>query len=304
MIPLCLILAACQSEPVLNKRVTATQGVLDPLTKTTSPVETDIVVTVTNIHTPNTINTLLTATPIPSPIPTLSLAEKEAIASELYSTNANCALPCWWGIVPGETDWQTAKHFFTTIATEISTSAESETDPQYSASVDIPVPEDLSEIGFLRHTFIIKDGIIVEIKLESPWGDRKINTISEILTAHGRPTEIWVDTWGYTFGNDYYPFRVVLFYSHQGILVKFFDEAELTNDYLIGCPQNHSGKLILWSLELGLTFSEALGRQQGPQYYKPLEEVTEMDVETFYQTYLDPNTETCITTPAELWLDR
>jgi hypothetical protein len=38
--------------------------------------------------------------------------------------------------------------------------------------------------------------------------------------------------------------------------------------------------------------------------YRPLEEVAEMTVETFYQTYLDPDTETCIETPVELWLDR
>jgi hypothetical protein len=39
-------------------------------------------------------------------------------------------------------------------------------------------------------------------------------------------------------------------------------------------------------------------------YYKLLGKATEMEVETFYQTYLDPDTEICIETPAELWMDR
>lgn len=245
----------------------------------------------------------IVVTPVPSPQPTLSLAEKEALALEYYMTNGNCELPCWWGIVPGETEWQTAEHFFSTIAVKITSNAESETDSYYSTSITVPVPEDLSEINLLIHTFIVEDGVIVEIKPEGPWGDRKVDTVSEILSAYGRPTEVWLDTVGYTFGS-YYPFGIALFYPEKGILARYWDEADLINDYLIGCPQVDSATLELWSPKWNLSFEETLSRQQGIQYYKPLSEVTGMDVETFYQTYLDPDTETCIETPAELWMDR
>lgn len=113
-----------------------------------------------------------------------------------------------------------------------------------------------------------------------------------------------MDTVGYTFGDSYYPFRIAIFYPEKGILARYLDDGDLTNDYLIGCPQEDSATLVLWSPKRNLSFEETLSRQQGVQYYKPLSEVTGMNVETFYQTYLDPDTETCIETPAELWMDR
>lgn len=253
---------------------------------------------------PLNTSALSTPTAVPSPMPTLTLTEKTAVTSELYNTNANCELPCWWGIVPGETDWDTAQLFLNTIASEMYFHESNVDSLDFNVEVDVPVPDDLSEIDFLRHTFIVKDGIIVKIEQERPRGIRRINTIAEILKNYGRPKEVWLDTVGYTFGDSYYPFRVALFYPEMGILIRYFDDAELFDDYLTGCPQRRSGKLTLWSPNLELSFMEALGSQQGAQYNKPLGEATEMDVETFYQTYLDPDTETCIETPVELWLDR
>jgi hypothetical protein len=299
-----LILVACQPAPDLNTAAFATAEISVIPTAAIAPISTERTVAQTTTTAPIATSIPSTATSVPSPVPTLSLAEKEAIASELYNTNANCKLPCWWGIVPGETEWQTAKLFLDTIATKIITNAESEFDPYYSTSVTVPVPEDLSEISLLEHTFIVEDGIIVEIKPEGPWGTRKVDIVSEILSTYGRPTEVWLDTLGENYGDNYFPFRVALFYPEQGLLVRYFDEAELTDGYVTGCPQEDSATFVLWSPKRNLTFLETLSRQQGVQYYKPLEEVTEMDIETFYQIYLDPDTEICIETPAELWIDR
>ncbi len=33
----------------------------------------------------------------------------------------------------------------------------------------------------------------------------------------------------------------------------------------------------------------------------PLAQATEMDIETFYQTFKNPNNTECLETPAELW---
>ncbi len=290
-------LVACQSESNSHTPIITPNETTMP-TVTGVPTATDSILTATS-----TTNTPLT-TPSPSPVPTLSLREKEVAILELYQTNANCEYPCWWGIVPGETDWQTAKHFLSTIATMITTGTQSESDPVFVVEVDIPVPEYIDETGNLRHQFVVRDGIIVKIRLDGPWGTTKINTVSEILNNYGLPTEIWLNTWGYTFGNNYYPFSVALFYPELGILVRYSDEhAKLVDGYVTGCPQNNSGTLWLWAPERELTFIESLGKQRG-QHHKPLEEVSEMDIETFYQTYLDPDTETCIETPAELWMDR
>jgi hypothetical protein len=151
----------------------------------------------------------------------------------------------------------------------------------------------------------VEDGIILRIDLEGPWGNSKLGTVSEIMNHYGSPTKVFLDTLGYKFhADDVYPFHVVLFYPEKGFLIRYYDEAELIDDYLIGCIQVDSGTPMLWAPNLELTFIEALGTQRSAQYYKLLEEATEMDVETFYQTYLDPDTETCIETSAELWKNR
>lgn len=122
-----MVLAACQFEGAANETVVVTQSV-PAVAIGTSPSTTEEVVTLTVTHQPTVSSMSSTVTPATSPIPTLSLAEKETIALEYYMTNGNCELPCWWGIVPGEAEWQSVKSFFSTIATEITTSAESETD--------------------------------------------------------------------------------------------------------------------------------------------------------------------------------
>ncbi|MEZ4594150.1 MAG: hypothetical protein R3D55_23860 [Chloroflexota bacterium] len=222
-------------------------------------------------------------------------------------TNGNCKLPCWWGIVPGETEWQTAKSFLRTLATKISTGPYSESDPEFIAYLDIPVMEDLSAANVLRQYFSVQDGVIVKIQPE-PSHRMPFTVISEILDDYGLPSEIWLDTYGYSHG-ELNPFRLVLFYPEKGILARYFDDAEFEDDDVVGCFSNHTGAVVLWAPDLELTFAEALNGTRalgtyGEQYYKPLEEATDMDIETFYQTYLDPDTETCIETPAELWMDR
>jgi len=254
------------------------------------------------------ISVTIPSIPSSSPPPILSLPQKEAITLELYKTNAGCEFPCWWGIIPGETQWIEAKNFLNAISTNISTSAQSEADIEFIAEIDTPVIKKISENKSLRHFLYVYDGIVEVIHLETPREGSGVYIVSDLLNAYGRPQEVWIDTLSVSF-DEFFPFRVVLYYPEKGILIKYLDDAEFADDHLIGCPQNHSGKLTLWSPQLELTFAEALNGTNalgtyGENYYKPLAEATEIDVETFYQTYLDPDTETCIKTPVELWMDR
>ena len=302
-----LILVACQPAPDSNTAAFMTAETSVIPAPTIAPISTEKTVIQIDTSTPLATSIPSTATSVPSPIPTLSLVEKETIASELYNTNANCKLPCWWGIVPGETEWQTAKSFLGALATKISTGIYSESAPEFIADVDIPVTEDLSAINMLRQYFSVQDGVIELIQPETP-PTMPFTIISEILSTYGLPSEVWLDTYGYSYG-ELDPFRLVLFYPEKGILARYFDDAEFEDDDVVGCFSNHTGAVVLWSPDLKLTFAEALNGTRalgtfGDQYYKPLQEATDMDVETFYQIYLDPNTETCIETPAELWMDR
>ena len=60
-----------------------------------------------------------TATPLPptvtatiTPAATLTIEEESDYLSELMTHNGSCELPCWWGIVPGQTQVQAARDKF------------------------------------------------------------------------------------------------------------------------------------------------------------------------------------------------
>src|SRR5690606_9352594 len=71
--------------------------------------------------------TTLTPTQEPAPIKTSTpsllstLSPDEALETviTLYETNSGCLLPCWWGIVPGSSQWTDVKNDLSSIAYKI-----------------------------------------------------------------------------------------------------------------------------------------------------------------------------------------
>ncbi len=172
-----LTLGACQTIPNSNVSVMVTPENPTISTATIPPINIEkTVATGTSSSTPIATSIPSTAVSFASPVPTLSLGEKEAIALEYYMTNRNCELPCWWGIVPGEAEWQSVQSFFSTITTEITTSAESEADTYYSASVYLPVPQELSSRGELVQHYIVNEGKVEIIDSQAPRATSKCRT--------------------------------------------------------------------------------------------------------------------------------
>jgi hypothetical protein len=73
------------------------------------------------------------------------------------------------------------------------------------------------------------------------------------------------------------------------------------------CPKQPGITLWLWSPERRMTIMDIaiIGVEGFPEnevaYFRPLEEVTELSVEQFHQTFAQPDNDTCLQTPAELW---
>ena len=137
-------------------------------------------------------------------------------------------------------------------------------------------------------------------------------TLSTILSTYDLPSEVWISSYGYSIEGEI-PFTTVLFYSESVMLLKYYTNATLVEldgvPHVKGCIQDKSVSIMsLWAPEVDITFSEAVNHTTGMNpdegyLYRPLEEVTDMSVETFYQIFLDPDTETCIETPAEIWVN-
>ena len=84
--------------------------------------------------TPTSVSTL-------TPLPTLSQRDAHDLIQALLQNNGGCRLPCWWGITPGQTDWNTARQFLDTFVIDIKQSWEEKGEEQGSptsrASYDI-----------------------------------------------------------------------------------------------------------------------------------------------------------------------
>lgn len=247
-----------------------------------------------------------TRTPTPTPLPTLPADQAQALMLDLFRNNAGCRLPCWWGITPGQTPWETAQRFLATFASGIAqgSSAEHHFNTVYLIVPTEIYPHVVEFYPVLTQDYDVIDGIVEVIEVEP--GLVPNYDLSEFLKAYGSPTEVWLRTYNQAREGDL-QFDVVLFYPQQGILARYATQAQVVGSRIRGCPQQKPAAILaLWSPERVLTFSEATSqtgdiRNEEWWPYRPLPEATGMDEATFYQTFQRSNNSTCLETPADLW---
>jgi hypothetical protein len=224
----------------------------------------------------------------------------------LFETNNGCLLPCWWGIVPGQTEWQTASDFlreFDRFPREV-TLASGFT--YYGVNIPLP-PEiffiDKMELGILTSAGVIEE-ITTDVSNENiSKGYLTQYSLSSFLTTYGRPTEVWLFTYPAPFAQDELPFTFVLFYSDQGILASYTIDGTINGEVVQGCPKDEPVSFLsLWSPDLDLTFEQAIdGTSVLELDYKSLNDSTEISVDEFYESFKVPENTTCLETLADLW---
>ena len=106
LLSLFLVTTGCSNRAVLITLQTTPTIVASTPVSTLTP--TKPLLTLTRISTP-TLTPLLTNTPTSKPTPTRFPPEQaELMVLDLLENNGGCLLPCWWGIVPGQTTWEEA----------------------------------------------------------------------------------------------------------------------------------------------------------------------------------------------------
>ena len=247
-----------------------------------------------------------TATETPYAIPTPLGTEVTEQVLWLMETNNGCQLPCWWGIIPGQTEWQAAEKLLVLFDAHIYTVSASGFD-YYNPS--IPLPVGLFSVNQVSPIYAVQNGIVQKIETLVPIGDTASAYFAQyvlptFLTTYGQPREIWLSTYRSAFEEGDLPFFTVLFYPDQGIMAVYEDNGERRGDLVEGCPQEDIvSYLVLQVPGLDKTFEETITRTSGlgEWDYLLLEEATEIDVATFYETFQNPDNTTCLQTPANLW---
>jgi len=238
--------------------------------------------------------------------PTLTADQARSEVLDLLEHNNGCALPCFWGIIPGETKWSEKREFLRSISSQYSNDSDEINSEFFFADLyfpanDIQGPWDLKlEMGI--HKDLIRTISVSDFDVPS-------YNLREFLLSNGKPDEIWVFTnsQGFVDSPSRIGFLVSLFYSQKQMIAAFGrGRADMLSDWINGCIQ-YSPSLNIWSLDNPFSFPEAANFFYGNNIiedgWKKLSEATqgELDVDRFYETFSKQNTEPCFRTPKSLW---
>ncbi len=279
--------------------------------------------------------TLVTYTPLPSPLqatrtptpssartqeivtptvgPTLTADQEEALVLGMLQNNGGCRLPCWWGFMPGQTDWQIVQGFLASTGKAFTGYG----DPYVTYEVSFKIPK--HEIT-IDQAYVVRDEIIDTIWVsmsmvrnnEAVFGDPLFADdlqpymLPRFLEFYGQPDKVLVKTFSSAPEGGWVPFRLMLFYPRQGVLVIYQGPNERVDQKIRWCPSKTNIALWLWSPERELALEDVAG--MGPNLtaeelstYLSIEEATSMDIEAFYESFKDTGAQACLETQVNLW---
>jgi hypothetical protein len=238
--------------------------------------------------------TVVALTPSLTPLPSLEPKNVDATFSNLWKNNSYCELPCFWGILPSQTTWEAAEPFLGSFSMSIEQGDRKNNHTNYTVKYRIP---DTDQEG--RVIFGVTNDIIDGIRI--PSGNMNIK-LHQMLSIYAKPETITIQTYPNSPIN-YIPFRIMLFYEDLGIFAYYEYEASKIGDSLVGCPMPVDPELYLWSPLREVTIESIEQFILGiiDEYPPNLEDVTNMNVSAFYESYKNPQYSGCIETPSEIW---
>ncbi len=282
------------------------------------------------------VPTLTLVSPSPTAQPTLTVAKAKEVILDLLKSNGGCQLPCLWGITPGITNMDSFNGSLSTFG-EISVAKDvyiHSHSREQNGSITFILWNDNIRIPFVLSYYKDKEESIDHLTLSAQAGREEGQGVNQsikavygepffyqilsyyllpnILSTYGIPSDILIAP--FPDDPDYpsdakIPFSIVLFYQDKGIFVEYILPKEKIGKYLVGCPKK-AGYLtvIVWppdqhlSIEIVASMNSGLGMNTlNVDYFKAIENATEMTPEDFYQIFKNPNNTTCIETPKNIW---
>lgn len=266
-----------------------------------------------------------TNTPIPpteTPIPTLAQAAANARFEELMQMNGNCQLPCWWGIVPGITNYQEAENILAPLRSLSPFELGKGTlDVIYlhdknEIHMDIwplTLPE-VDKISLLQINTQVLHPINktdFEIILNDPkyLGLMKNYSLSAILSTLGKPDEIISKMEiNAEDGRPAY-LDMHLLYPGKGFFIGYRMYPQLIGNQVIACTQKSFINLWLMAPSQDTSYEGILSGLSQDWYgyflkdnetLLQLDKIDHMTVDSFYERFRK-STSDCLTTSRSIW---
>jgi hypothetical protein len=267
-----------------------------------------------------------------SDVPPLPSSAEDELLVDLLANNAGCELPCWWGIMPGETTPDEAHQVFLSHGKSISIWGWEE--EPWGTPHMVSLFGSRGEYPFdyvLEHIYYDIEGVVSLIGAlghvpgwpADEWSiyqgfvqDWDRYSLDQVLTRMGEPSQVLLHYWV----EFELPYSIGLLYEEQGILFEYmgvtygeipeggyrFDPA------LICAGRDQFTDINVWLRPVGLPPDEAaladvfLNFGGGhldlvPYNVAPtLEEATGLDVSQFYDLFVDPGADLCLEARGEL----
>jgi hypothetical protein len=239
-----------------------------------------------------------------TPLPTIPPNEISDVLSNLTNSNTNCRLPCWWGITPGKTSLSEAQHFLSQFPFEIGkirtqrTYYNGEYHNEATFGFRIENAGELLGTVDIYSTDEIVDVIYVQLK---QFMDNY--QLEKTLALLGKPVDVYISAQSSSPVLDLAPTILILDYSNQGILIEYYYATRQVGSDLEFC---------LPALKINLS----LRNPNANTYTLPIEKSIEIitsgnslllkdatifSTNSFYDTFLNPSSEKCVVTPANIW---
>lgn len=153
---------------------------------------------------------------------------------------------------------------------------------------------------------LVEDNGFEDIFDSTDFGERvDFYSLHQVLTNHGPPSSVLLSTLSEFPTRRGMPglFSLILVYPEQGIIVKYTTEMRIVGKNVEGCMQNAHIEMDLFPAGNADAFHQALTPTDWPfhiAYHKPIEEVTSLSIDDFYEKFRQ-QTDECLVTPASLW---
>lgn len=259
----------------------------------------------TNNATPiTTIDASSILYPSPTPITTLSASLANEKFEQWLSGTSECILPCWGGVIPGETSWVNATSQLKPViqSSGIPFEAECRFGKCNIWDWSFKLQDEKSYAG----VFFERNDKLFSISISGDY-DTSIS-LSNIFKTYGEPEQIFIEAKSNSAGDP--PILLIsVLYARQKFLIRYMWWANLQNDVFSVCDQPASFQLGIVDLD-GNQWQSAELAEIGMQHKisgtnlfggKPIADVSDMTVQSFYDTFMESNPVTCITIPSKYW---
>jgi hypothetical protein len=248
-----------------------------------------------------------------------SQAESDFLV-DMLQTNLDCDLPCWWGITPGETSWETTLTQFLSYGKSIAVYTDNTLNLGGVQRVSLFSRKDPAPFAYLlEHEIYVRTGYVDLLGARAhtfngePFGELLLDferyTPRHILARFGKPSQILLHYWQ---DDPKSPYTVGLIFEREGLMVEYEGRVQPvsnSNDkdgdsvepVIICLDQDHLSGINIWarSPRRSPTMAEVF-KQLGGYFDKnylntpSIEQATGNDIEWFYENFLEPTPKSCL----------